>query len=76
MNEEKGGIGGDEVLAKSEFFRHDNAIFRRKPGKKGVGVDDVLVDGKFVPYKGDRIEPAMYGIKLPLAALKKLLKMA
>jgi hypothetical protein len=43
------------------FFEHDNAHFRRLNKPPFREIDDVLHGKKWVPYKGDKLEPAMFG---------------
>lgn len=71
-NIEKGNE--DELMAKSEFFRHDNAIYRKRPGNNAAAVDEVLHGDKWVPYKGDRSAPALFGSKIAPARILKMLK--
>ena len=61
----KGGSG------KFSFFDHEGAQFRRADNGLSRGVDDVLLNGKWQPYKGsDRLQPALYGDEIsdPLPA--------
>ena len=44
---------------KFEYFEHNNAKFRRRISYGGV--DDILQDGEWVPYTGNRTDPYLYG---------------
>jgi hypothetical protein len=43
------------------FFELDGAFFRRKAGKVSTTVDEILHEGKWKPYTGDRSRPAAIG---------------
>lgn len=61
---------GEEPLGKSySYFDKDGAKFRRQNNGLTRSVDDVLHNGKWVPYQGDCLEPALYGDEIgdPLA---------
>lgn len=64
----------DDLMLKSSYFSHENAIFRRHPSKQSMSVDEVLNGKKFVPYKGDRLEPAMYGTPISADEVKKMME--
>lgn len=59
----------DDLKKSYSFFEKDGAYFRRDDGMGYQSVDDVLVDGAWKPYQGDRFGAAMYGDKIEEAEL-------
>jgi hypothetical protein len=57
------------LVSEFDYFDLDGAYFRRPKGFIG-GVTDVLVDGEWRPYTGNRTKPALYGDRIsdPLQA--------
>lgn len=45
------------------YFEHDNGYFRRMDRNGLSSIDDVLHGTEWVPYKGDRLKPAVFGDK-------------
>jgi hypothetical protein len=45
------------------YFEHDNGYFRRMDRNGLSSIDDVLHGAEWVPYKGDRLKPAVFGDK-------------
>lgn len=43
------------------IFERDGAFFRMPAGRPALRVDEVKHGDQWVPYKGDRIKPAMFG---------------
>ena len=64
----------EEMMQKSAYYSHDNAIYRQRPDTASMAVDDVLHGNKFVPYKGDRVAPVMHGSKVKASKIMGLLK--
>jgi hypothetical protein len=62
-----GGQPAETSMAKAigmagyDFLEHDDAHFRRRKGKLGMSVDDVLVGDKWQPYLGDRYSRGLFG---------------
>lgn len=48
-----------------DYLDRDGAIFRRRKGQPGRSVQDVLVNGKWTPYKGDAFAVGMWGDVIP-----------
>lgn len=63
--------GGTQLIEGSRYFKHDNAIFRQRPSKlkNRIGIDEVLHGNKWVPYKGDRLEPGYFGREVDLSVV-------
>jgi len=59
----------DHLGSGKAYFHHDNAYFRRRGDSGNMGVEDVLSDGKWVPYEGDAIKPVLFGDVVDEAAL-------
>lgn len=51
----------DDAAAEYDYIEYDGAHFRRCKSKPGLSVEDVLHDGRWVPYQGDRYERGAYG---------------
>lgn len=65
-----GTMAPDGDGAEYSWFDYDGAKFRRRDKGLTWSVDDVLQDGRWVPYQGaDRLKPAFFGdaIADPLA---------
>lgn len=48
-------------MSKYDIYEHEGATFRKPADRKQPYVDDVLHGDKWVPYKGDRQAPCMFG---------------
>lgn len=55
-------IGGGQAY---KYFEHDNAKFRRLDKPPFRAIDDVLHDKQWVDYKGDKLEPGLFGEEIP-----------
>lgn len=53
--------GGEQY----SYFERDNAQFRRMNQPPFREVDDVLHGKEWVPYQGDKLEPALFGNEIP-----------
>lgn len=52
------------MKSKFEIFENDGARFRMPAGRPARIVDDVWRNGRWEPYEGDRMKPAMFGDSL------------
>ena len=48
-------------MAEFSYFEHENARYRRRNVPPFRAVDDVLHGDSWVPYKGDRLAPGLFG---------------
>ncbi|MGI4795092.1 MAG: hypothetical protein ACRYG8_13670 [Janthinobacterium lividum] len=49
------------MSADFDYLEYDGAYFRRRKGRPGISVEDVLHGDHWVPYQGDRYERGAYG---------------